>query len=98
MARGGGYFKAIIEEQDYNSTVYTTWVSAESKQQAIVMAAALAGQEKARREFERNPRHGVMVEGLMVPTIRLEIADINDYFNKRDMVEVTDINTPRDGA
>lgn len=82
------YHKVTIAEHDYNWTTYTVWVEATSKNQAMVKAAALAGQEKARREAERMPRNGVVVSGLMEPDVKLEPVALEEYWEKRDTVEV----------
>ena len=82
------YYKVTITEHDYHYTTYTAWVQATSRNQAITKAAALAGQEKARREHERMPRHGVCVEGLLEPEIKLEPVHLEEFWEKRDTVEV----------
>lgn len=82
-------YKVTITDHDYHYTTYTAWVQAASRTQAFVKAAALAGQEKARREFERMPRHGVMVEGLLEPDAKLEAVSLDDFWDKRDTVEVS---------
>lgn len=42
-----------------------------------------SGQEKSRREFERMPHHGILVEGLIEPDIRLEPVHLDDFWEKR---------------
>jgi hypothetical protein len=79
--------KVTITEHDYNYTKYTAWVSATSKQQAVAKAAALAGQEKYRREAERTGREPG-VEGLMDPDIKIEPVDLDEYWEHRETVEV----------
>jgi hypothetical protein len=84
-------YKVTITEHDYHYTTYTAWVGASSKNQAIVKAASLAGAEKARREFERNPRHGVMVEGITLePDVKLELISLEEFWDKRDTVGVSE--------
>lgn len=83
------YYKVTIIEHDYTYTAYVAWVSASSKNQAMVKAAALAGQEKSRREFERTgDRRGVVVEGLLEPEIKLETVTVDEYWEHREEVTV----------
>jgi hypothetical protein len=83
-------YKVTITERDYKYTTYTTWVSASSRNQALVKAAALAGQEKSRREFERTgERRGVAVEGLLEPEVKLEQVTTDEYWDHRDEVTVS---------
>jgi hypothetical protein len=82
-------YRVTITEHDYNYTKYTAWVSASSKNQALIKAAALAGQEKNRREFERTGRFPG-IEGLMEPEVSIEKTDLdNEFWDKQDTVEVT---------
>lgn len=84
-------YKVTITEHDYHYTTYTTWVQATSKNQALVKAAALAGQEKARREFERvSGRNGVVTEGLYEPEVKLEAVSLDEYWDHREEVTVSD--------
>lgn len=80
-------YKITITEHDYEYTRYIAWVSGSSRIQAIAKAAALAGQCKARRESERTGR-GVACDGLMDPEIKIEPAELDEYWDKRDTVEV----------
>ena len=82
-------YKITITEHDYAYTRYIAWVQGTSRNQALVKAAALAGQEKARREHERMPQHGVAVEGLLEPEVTVEPCDLDEYWNKRNTVEVS---------
>jgi len=85
------YYKVTITEHDYKYTTYTTWVSATSKNQAVAKAAALAGQEKTRREYERTgDRRGVAVDGLLEPEIKLEPATLDEYWDYREEVKVSE--------
>ncbi len=80
-------YKVTITEHNYEYTVYTAWVSATSKNQAIIKAAALAGQEKTRREFERTGRPDALCpEGLLEPYVRLEAVSVEEYWAHRDEV------------
>jgi hypothetical protein len=84
-------YRVRITEHDYYYTTYTAWVSATSRNQAIIKAAALAGQEKYRREAERTGREPG-VEGLIEPEIKIEPMGLNEFdefWDKRDTVEVT---------
>lgn len=85
-------YKVTITEHNYNYTTYTAWVSATSKNQAIVIAAALAGQEKNRREFEKMGRPSdLWPGGLLDPEVRLEpVTDLEDFWDKRGTVEVSE--------
>lgn len=88
---GGGNFKVTITEHDYNFTTYTAWVSATSRNQAIVMAAAMAGQEKIRREFERTGRpNDLYPAGLLAPEVKIETVSLDEFWDKRDTVEVSE--------
>lgn len=80
-------YKVRITEHDYAYTTYIAWVSATSRVQAVAKAAALAGQEKHRREFERTGREPG-VEGLMEPEIKLEAVSLDEYWEHREEVEV----------
>jgi hypothetical protein len=82
-------YKVTITEHDYNYTTWVAWVQASSKNQAMVKAGALAGQEKARREAERTGRAG-FVEGLMDPEVRMEPAPLDEYWEHREEVELLD--------
>jgi hypothetical protein len=82
-------YKAVVTEQNYHYTTYTCWVSAASKNSAMVMAGALAGQEKMRREHERTGRN-LWPEGLMAPEIRLETVGTDEYYANEGTVEVRD--------
>ena len=81
-------YRVTITEHNYNYTAYTAWVQATSRIQAVVKAAALAGQEKMRREHERMPNHGLAVEGLFEPEITIDLISLDDFWDKRDTVEV----------
>ena len=62
-------------------------MSATSKNLAIAKGAALAGQEKMRREHARTGR--LAVEGLYDPeVVTLEVVKLDDFWDKRDTVEV----------
>jgi len=80
-------YKVTITEHDYAYTTYTAWVNGTSRNQAMVKAAALAGQEKARRESERTGRP-VAVEGLMEPEIKMEACSLDEYWEHREEVTV----------
>jgi hypothetical protein len=76
-------YKVTITEHNYEYTRYIAWVSATSKNQALVKAAALAGQEKARREFERTgSRRGVAVDGLLEPEVTMETVGLDEYYEE----------------
>lgn len=81
-------YKVTITEHDHYYTTYIAWVAASSKNQAMVKAAALAGQEKVRREFDRTGR-SVVVEGLLEPEIKLEPASGDEFWDNRDTVTAT---------
>lgn len=89
---GGGFFRVTITESDYNSTEYTTVVRATSKNQAIVIGAALAGAEKTRREWHRTDRDPGS-EIMMSPASRLEPIEVHEYYDHKDEVTVTDFHT-----
>ena len=92
----GGLFKVIIEDQDYDHTVYTTWVSVNSQKQAIACGAALAGAEKARREFERTGRGPLADDGrLTMPQIRVEPCSVDEFYAHEYEVLVEDDKTRR---
>lgn len=83
-------YKVTITEHDYHYTVYTAWVSATSRNQAIVKAAALAGQEKARREFElTGSRRGIAVDGLQEPEVKMERVSLDEFWEHQDEVTVS---------
>lgn len=83
-------YKVTITEHDYYYTTYVVWVGASSKNQAMLMAGALVGQEKNRREFERTGRvNDLWPQGLIDPEIRIEPADVDEYWEKRNTVEVS---------
>ena len=82
-------YRVTITEHDYHYTKYTAWVSATSKNQAIAKAAALAGQEKTRREYERMGRpNDLLPVGLLAPEIKIEPVDFDEFWDKQDTVEV----------
>lgn len=83
------YYKVTITEHDYNYTKYTVWVSALSRNQAMIKAAALAGQEKYRRETDRAGRQPG-VEGLLEPEVTMEPASVEEYWDHREEVQVSD--------
>ena len=84
------YYKITITEHDYHYTTYTMWVAGTSRNQAIVIAAAMAGQERSRREFERvNGRMNSLVPSAMIePDILIDKATLEEYWEHRDTVEV----------
>lgn len=82
-------YKVTITEHDYDYTTYTAWVSASSRNQAMVKAAALAGQEKARREFERTGQ-APATEGLLEPEVKMEAAPLDEYWEHRDEVTISE--------
>lgn len=82
------FYKVTITDSNYESTKYTAWVSASSKTQAIVKGAALAGQEKYRREAERTGREPG-VEGLLEPRLQVEKVGASDYWDHQEEVVVT---------
>lgn len=83
-------YKITITEQDYLYTTYTAWVSATSRDQAMVKAAALAGQEKTRREFERTGRpNALWPEGLLEPKVKIAAVSLDEYWERRNTVEVS---------
>lgn len=86
----GGFYKVTITDQDYDSTTYITYVSASSKNAAIVQAAALAGGEKMRREHKRMGREPHASDAQMTePAVKLETVHFDDEFERRqDLVTV----------
>jgi hypothetical protein len=81
-------YKVTITEHNYNYTTYVAWVSGASRNQALVKAAALAGQEKACREFERTGR-APATEGLLEPEVKMETVPLDEYWEHRDEVVIT---------
>lgn len=83
------WYKVTITNHDYHYTKYTAWVEATSKNQALIKAAALAGQEMMRRDYEQtHGRHGLAPETLLEPDVTLEKVSLDEYWDKRDTVEV----------
>lgn len=66
---------------------YIAWVQASSKNQAMVKAGALAGQEKNRRNQDRTGREQG-AEGLMEPDIWIEKIGLDEYWDHREEVEI----------
>jgi hypothetical protein len=86
------FYKITITERDYHYTEYSAWVAASSKTQAVAKAAALAGQEKARREFERTGRADALCpEGLLEPEVKLAVVSVDEYYEHREEVTVRGI-------
>jgi hypothetical protein len=83
-------YKVTITDHDYDFTKYVAWVSASSKNQALVKGAALAGQEKMRRDHERMPRNPLWPGPLLDPEIKLEPVDLDQYWAHRDTVVVVE--------
>jgi hypothetical protein len=92
MAAAGGLFKVTITDNDYDMTVYTTWVSAQSKQQAIIMGAVMAGQEKYRRDSARLNRD-IGTEGMTQPQVKLEPTTVDEFYRHECTVEVSDYHS-----
>lgn len=89
-------YKVTISEKDYDSSVYTTWVSATSKNQAIVLAAALVGGEKMRREHERMGRQPCTEDSVLLePTVTLEPGTVDEYYANEHDVLVSTYETRR---
>jgi hypothetical protein len=88
MPAAGGLFKVTITEKNYDGTVYTTWVSAQSKAQALLMGAALAGQEKCRDEYNRRGRDPGN-EGLTLPEATMEPCSVDEFYQHETLVEVS---------
>jgi hypothetical protein len=83
-------YKVTITEHNYEFTTYIAWVHGSSKNQAIVKAAALVGQEKLRREYQRLGPVAIWPEGLMDPEIKLEVEeDFETFWDMRDKVSVS---------
>ena len=93
MPANHAYYKVTITEEDYDHTVYTAWVQATSKNTAIVQGAALAGQEKMRREMARRRNEPPAPQTLMTPAVRLETVDLEEYWAHEDQVEVSDYHS-----
>lgn len=83
-------YKVTITDHDYHYTKYVAWVSATSKNQAILLAGALVGQEKMRREHERMPRNDLVPGTLLEPEVNLEPVDVDEYWEHRDEVIVSE--------
>lgn len=83
-------YKVTIIDRGYNRTTYTAWVAASSRNQAIALGAALAGQEKLRREHGRTPQRDLAPEGLTDPEIKLAPVSADEYWDKPDSVEVSE--------
>jgi hypothetical protein len=82
-------YKITITEHDHEYTTYVAWVQGSSQNQAVAKAAAMAGQEKTRRAFERMGRpHDLAPEGLLDPEIRIELVDLDEYWDHREEVIV----------
>ena len=83
------YYKVTITDHDYSYTTYVSWVDASSKNQAIVKAAAMAGQEKNRREYMRMGRINVLYPGgFLEPDVKLEQITMDEFWEHRNEVEV----------
>jgi hypothetical protein len=82
-------YKVTITDHDYHYTRYTTWVSATSKNQAIVVGAARIGGEMTRREWLRMGREPVP-ETLLEPDVKLELISVDEYYQHHDTVEVSE--------
>lgn len=82
------HYKVTVIDHDYHYTKYETWVSATSKNQALVKAGNLIGGEKTRREWLRMGREPIP-ETLIEPDVRIEIADPDLFWNLQDTVTVT---------
>jgi hypothetical protein len=80
-------YKVTITDHDYHYTTYIAWVQATSKNQAIAKAAALAGGEKTRREWQRMGREP-MPEGLLEPDVKLEPVGLDEYWDHQEQVVV----------
>lgn len=85
-------YKVTVTERDYRYTTYTCWVTATSRDQAVLKAGALAGQEKNRREFERMKRvSDLWPGGLLEPSVTVTvITSLDEFWDKRGTVEVTE--------
>lgn len=83
-------YKVTVTDHDYHYTTYTAWVSASSKNQALVKAAALIGGEMTRREWLRMHREPVR-QDLIEPDVRIEPVDLDEFWDNRDKVIVSDI-------
>lgn len=80
-------WRVVVADQDYDFTVYTSWVSASSKTHAIAMGACLAGAEKMRREYERTGPEPVAEDGLLMqPTVKLEPVGTDEYYQHQHQV------------
>ena len=83
-------YQVTITEYTNETTTYTAWVTGRSKTQALVKAAAMAGQEKTRLEYERMGRPADLEPvGLMDPEFTITPCLVGDFWDKRDTVEVT---------
>jgi hypothetical protein len=82
-------YKVTITDRTYHHITYTAWVSATSKNQAIIQGAALAGREKLIREHQRQPRNDLAPEIFFDPEVKLEPVSVDEYWDKRDTVEVS---------
>lgn len=83
-------YKITITDHDYYYTTYTAWVQASSQNRAIAKAGALAGQEKNRREYTKTGRvSDLWPGGLNDPDIKIEHVDLDEFWEKRDTVEVS---------
>lgn len=82
-------YRVTVTDNDYYCTTYTTWVSAGSKTQALVKAAALIGGEKTRREWQRMHREPVP-ETLLDPLVTVERVSVDEFWDHQDQVAVRD--------
>lgn len=83
------WYQLTIYDQDYDSTIYTTWVQADSQKAAIAQGSALIGAEKAIREHNRMGRPPHTSEAVLtMPEIKLEKVGMDDAWDKVNKVEV----------
>ena len=84
------WYKITITENNYDFTKYTAWVSASSKNTAIVQGAALAGQAKMKREYDAHMGDELWPTVFLAPEVKLEVVSYDEYEQHEDEVLVSD--------